>query len=310
MVPMHLPHPACALAVALLLSCGEASRMTTNDYLVELGNSSQGEGGLRLSFTSKDCDDMRHFFQKLYEASFTRMWSVPFPQGASGMLCNDVMRLPGMSNYPCAERYPMQRYYQVNMVPLRKYGTLEFRAHSGTYDHERIARWVQFLIAFVEHFGGEGTASTKHFFSAPSWEAGYERLATAQRSATIEDLFKELEGKIDSGTAKFYMTRAWENGSRACKSKKSWSSTETDLACRTAEVQTWHTCCCAGSSCKWFDSSLTSGKCPQVQYQDDQPQCITRTVACFMDSRCSQLEESNSCAKRPQETDFFRGGFC
>ena len=86
--------------------------------------------------------------------------------------------------------------FQVNMVPLRKYGTLEFRAHSGTYDHERIARWVQFVIAFVEHFGAEGTASTKQFFSAPSWEVGYERLATAQRSATIEDLFKELEAGL------------------------------------------------------------------------------------------------------------------
>jgi hypothetical protein len=59
MAPMCLPHFVCTLAAALLLSCGEASRATSNDYLVELGNSSQGEAGLHLSFTSKDCDDMR-----------------------------------------------------------------------------------------------------------------------------------------------------------------------------------------------------------------------------------------------------------
>eukprot|EP00930_Biecheleria_cincta_P021846 TRINITY_DN16063_c0_g1_i1.p1 TRINITY_DN16063_c0_g1~~TRINITY_DN16063_c0_g1_i1.p1 ORF type:complete len:486 (-),score=46.77 TRINITY_DN16063_c0_g1_i1:389-1846(-) len=50
------------------------------------------------------------------------------------------------------------------------------------------------------------------------------QLKTAQRSATMKDLFRELEGKIDDA-------RAWERGSRACK--KTWSSAETDPASRT-----------------------------------------------------------------------------
>merc|ERR1712151_1444148 len=56
--------------------------------------------------------------------------------------------------HPCRMRYPWQRYYQLNLAPLIRFGSIEFRAHSATYDEERVLRWTKFLLAFVEHFSG------------------------------------------------------------------------------------------------------------------------------------------------------------
>merc|ERR1712046_246289 len=104
---------------------------------------------------------------------------------------------------------------QLNLTPLKKYGTLEFRAHSATYDQERIARWGQFVVAFVDHFGsGEGKSNT--FFSGTEAD-DYANLVKAQRAATIDDLFNELKDRIDAGTAGFFKGRLWEVGDKSCK---------------------------------------------------------------------------------------------
>jgi hypothetical protein len=114
-----------------------------------------------------------------------------------------------------ASAYNSDRRVQLNLQALRKFGTLEFRAHSATYDMERIGRWVQFLLAFVEHFGNGGGKS-KTFFSGSERE-DYANLVEAQRAATIDDLFDELKGSIDVGTAQYYKGRSWEVGDRSCK---------------------------------------------------------------------------------------------
>lgn len=42
------------------------------------------------------------------------------------------------------------RYYKVNLQSLTRYGTMEFRQHSGTINFDKIINWVSFLMAFVE----------------------------------------------------------------------------------------------------------------------------------------------------------------
>ena len=42
------------------------------------------------------------------------------------------------------------RYKKINLESLRKYGTVEFRQHSGTMDHTKILNWLNFLVAFVD----------------------------------------------------------------------------------------------------------------------------------------------------------------
>jgi len=42
------------------------------------------------------------------------------------------------------------RYYKVNLQSLTRYGTMEFRQHSGTINFDKIINWVSFLMAFVD----------------------------------------------------------------------------------------------------------------------------------------------------------------
>ena len=42
------------------------------------------------------------------------------------------------------------RYLKVNLESLARYGTLEFRQHSGTLNFTKIVNWLSFLMAFVE----------------------------------------------------------------------------------------------------------------------------------------------------------------
>merc|ERR1712048_1154147 len=129
--------------------------------------------------------------------------------------CNYVLHMPGAPN-PCEQKYPHQRYFQLNLVPLHKFGTIEFRAHSSTYDPERIFRSGQLMVAFVEHFGlGKGAQSMAQFFSGDS-DADYAKLAGAQRMATAKDLFLELQGQVDAGSESFFSARAWEEGDTFC----------------------------------------------------------------------------------------------
>lgn len=131
--------------------------------------------------------------------------------------CNAALAVPG-SRRPCQRRYPHQRYFQLNLVPLHRFGTIEFRAHSATYDPERIARWVQFLVAFVEYFGnGKGYRSMMWFFRTMSAKTGYKKLQKAQRQATAKELFQDLKELVDDDTADYYSSRSWERGDPTCQ---------------------------------------------------------------------------------------------
>lgn len=45
---------------------------------------------------------------------------------------------------------PQRRYHKVNLEAYIKYGTIEFRQHSGTTEPTKIINWVRFLQAFIE----------------------------------------------------------------------------------------------------------------------------------------------------------------
>merc|ERR1711976_490506 len=150
--------------------------------------------------TDNPCACNRLFFKQIHDY-------VKQKEGTSRdktEFCNYVLRMPGNNN-PCEQKYPHQRYFQLNLVPLHKFGTIEFRAHSGTYDPERIFRYGQLLLAFVEHFGtGKGSQSMVQFFAGHSAEVDYAKLAVAQREASAKELFRELDGMVDVDSEAFF----------------------------------------------------------------------------------------------------------
>ena len=43
-----------------------------------------------------------------------------------------------------------KRYFKLNLLAFLRHGTLEFRQHHGSLDHERISNWIQFCVQFIE----------------------------------------------------------------------------------------------------------------------------------------------------------------
>jgi len=130
--------------------------------------------------------------------------------------CNTALTIPG-SPTPCNHRiqpYPDQRYYSLNLVPLSRLGTIEFRAHSATYDLERVQRWTEFAVAFVEHFGNEPDFA-KYFFDGHP-HVDLQELSKAQREATADELFAALKGKINEDTQSYFESRSWERDATGC----------------------------------------------------------------------------------------------
>lgn len=140
--------------------------------------------------------------------------------------CDEILKTPGV-NDPCTKflnpnkRFlPPQRWFHLNLTPLAKYGTVEFRTHSATHDPERTARWVQFCVAFVEHFGrapGNLTGMAAYFVG--SAEGDHGKLQRAQRLATRAELFAQLRGMVDKGSEEYYRFRRWEKGDKSCRPK-------------------------------------------------------------------------------------------
>jgi len=103
----------------------------------------------------------------------------------------------------CAQRYPKARYFQLNLVPLDRLGTIEFRAFPASNDPERVLRWVLFVLKFVEHYKDDD-----RFVGAP-----VDVLETAQLDASMDDLEAELSMDLQ-----FFRERPWLNGT-ACRSR-------------------------------------------------------------------------------------------
>jgi len=170
---------------------------------------------------------VRRIFRNMFEHRARLGKNTPTSHDAATEMCNEILRVPGDPNPCSSKRYPWQRYYQVNLIPLSKYGTLEFRGHSATYDQERVARWIQFLVAFVEYYGATkkpgsqdrvpGADEMNRYFSRSSWEEGFRELARDQQIATREELWQKLGNKVDGASEAFFKDRRWEKGDRICE---------------------------------------------------------------------------------------------
>lgn len=168
------------------------------------------------------CPCTKRFFMQMHEHLRTlgpKAASVNYTSDTPKDFCNAVLRLPGGKlKKPCQGRYPNQRYFALNLVALAKFGTVEFRMHSASFDKDRIGRWTQFLVAFVEYFGnGRGKEKMEKYFDNKDWKKDYVELQMAQRAATTKEMFDLLEGQIDSGTRDFYQKREWEKRDKLCQ---------------------------------------------------------------------------------------------
>ena len=63
--------------------------------------------------------------------------------------CEDIYDLMECIN-PITAEDDSGRYYKLNLRTGNK-NTIEFRAHSGTTDTEKLKRWINFVVAFVEN---------------------------------------------------------------------------------------------------------------------------------------------------------------
>jgi hypothetical protein len=154
------------------------------------------------------CPCAKLFFKQIH--AFIRTSA----NGTVADFCNDVLSLPG-ERFPCQKRHPDQRYYALNLVPLTRLGTIEFRAHSATYDVERMNRWTQFVIAFVEHFGVDAPSAGASFFD-DSIEEDLIELTKAQQEASSVELFAALGNKVSADTQEYFAARSWEKGAPGC----------------------------------------------------------------------------------------------
>lgn len=158
------------------------------------------------------CNCAKRFFRQIH--AYVNDVVTNQSSGNVDEFCNAALALPDDPS-PCKQRYPDQRYFALNLVPLSRLGTIEFRAHSSTYDVERMQRWTQFVIAFVEHFGTDAPHAGSMFFDG-SAEMDLEELARAQQEATAEELFAVLGDKVSSGTQAYFAGRSWEDGAVGC----------------------------------------------------------------------------------------------
>jgi len=172
-------------------------------------------------FTKDQCGRTRRIFEHLH--TWLERGSA-WDHRDDGEFCNYILGMPG-DHRPCDKRFPKVRYQQINLVPIKKFGTIEFRGHSATYDAERVMRWVQFVVAFVERFGKAGGATTgmKGFFDSTA-SADYNKLQTAQQQSTSKSLLLQLKSGCLAQARKwrspdflsYYGDRRWETRDRQC----------------------------------------------------------------------------------------------
>ena len=86
--------------------------------------------------------------------------------------CEDKDELMACINPFTSEDDP-GRYYKLNLRTGKK-NTIEFRAHSGTTDTEKLKRWINFVVAFVENSARD--PAPKSFYDDRDAEYKFHRL--------------------------------------------------------------------------------------------------------------------------------------
>lgn len=118
--------------------------------------------------------------------------------------CNDVLGRASPARRPCAERYPPERYSQLNLAALDRLGTLEFRGFPATHDPQRALSWVHFVLSFVEAFKDDASA-----FDAEDAKRGTQALRRAQLAASVQQLEAEMRSAGFPADLTFLRSKAW-----------------------------------------------------------------------------------------------------
>lgn len=108
----------------------------------------------------------------------------------------------------CEVKGVEERYTALNLHSLKTHGTIEFRQHAGTHDVERVLRWVQFVVAFVNAY--RNSLSMDSYFDNDIL-TDWRQLYLDQLKATPTQLFTTLKkyAVIDEGSQKYFATHAW-----------------------------------------------------------------------------------------------------
>lgn len=87
----------------------------------------------------------------------------------------------------------LYRWCSLNLMSLKKYGTVEMRRMDASLDSKFVNAWTWFCVGFVEKFSRpEYFPSYGKLFldDVCGWEAGLDKLINAQNTATIEELIE------------------------------------------------------------------------------------------------------------------------
>jgi hypothetical protein len=124
--------------------------------------------------------------------SFIRaVWAVVHADGFEELSeQHKIGRLFGLSSPAEA----LTRQCSINLMAIRKHGTLEFRRFHGSLDATLIVRWAHFCVAFVECFRSR---PWRLLSEHPSAEAALQALQTAQEEATADELMASMHGFVD-----------------------------------------------------------------------------------------------------------------
>jgi len=109
----------------------------------------------------------------------------------------------------CQIKHPDERYTALNLHPIGKKGTIEFRCHAGTHDPERVLRWVQLVTSFVEAFKDDAEMD-KYYDEGVT--ADWRQLFLDQLAATRAGLFDILSkrAKLDPASHAYLSKHKWE----------------------------------------------------------------------------------------------------
>lgn len=94
-----------------------------------------------------------------------------------------------------------EKFFQINLTPLGRFGTLEFRLGSASADGERVARWIQLIVGMVD--ASKDPATVSEFFDE---DIGRDlmQLQEAQDAATPEALQQVLKGHVQDDFFEYF----------------------------------------------------------------------------------------------------------
>lgn len=108
---------------------------------------------------------------------------------------------------PCDQRYPNERYHNINLIVLNRYGTIEFRAFPASSDAQRVTSWIRFVLKFVDSF------KDRHEFLRDGHddpEVAALELEHAQTAASLEGLAQEVG--MSAEDLQLWKRKPWEQG--------------------------------------------------------------------------------------------------